>query len=94
MSYFKPKSFLLSLRNRLLGKYQMEKVSKRSENLRYKISVSSEDYAFLSFEVKEGKVEVGLDFNSTASVSFIDELSDIVQVVLSSGYGGTGKRRR
>jgi hypothetical protein len=87
MTYFKPKSFLLSLRNSLTGTFTMEKTSTDKEPLRYKISGSQKDFAFLFFETVEGMVRVALDFGAEADAKFVTDLSKIVETVLKSGYG-------
>jgi hypothetical protein len=94
MTYFKPKSFLLSLRNKLLNDFEMDQVSTEREPLMYKISGSSAlDFVHLTFEVVDGKVEVALKFDVGASDDFVTKVSDAIQELLVSEYGDEVKKK-
>jgi hypothetical protein len=83
VDYFKPKSFVLSLRNAVIDKYSVERIS--FEPLTYKVISSGESFASLFFEIAaNGKVGVALNFSDDADENFVRDLSKHIETLLES----------
>lgn len=82
MEYFKPKTFILDLRNRLLPSCLVQ-VSEKGKPLCYQVTSPQGEVVTLWFEEKNAEVSVALRSESPSGDSFLSKVQSEVSLLLA-----------
>lgn len=77
--YFNHESFLLRLKTEIDGKYTIRDRTIKGEPLRYKISGSPSDFAFIQFIDTGVEVRVNINFSWFSSKQFMEDITKRVK---------------